>query len=430
MRLLAFALALMTALTSFGINYADSVKVCFRVGQRQYDPSLGDNRILMDDFLAKVRHEASGNNIESIVVRGYASPEGGAKANERLAHNRCLTIADYIASNTGIERNLIHEKPMGVDWSELRHLVAENPDVPSREKILEILDNTPVWIFSPDGKIIDSRKKQLMDLRGGRPYNWMLAHLFPQMRNAVAVMLYTKEQPKPLVSEVIVNDESSTVSETTVEQPETVVAETTTTIIDEPVEAEYAQVPIETPETPLEYKRLHFALKTNLLYDAALLPNLELEWLINDNWSVSVEGDVAWWKPSFTKVYRLAVVSPEVRYHIRPRAPWHGMYVGLFGGGGLYQLENGGDGYRGEGGMGGLSFGYMWPLGKHFSFDAEIGVGYLYSRYKVYQSLDGHKLYLRTKSLNYVGPLKLKFSIAWRFDIKTAKKLEKVSSTL
>ncbi|MDE6008228.1 MAG: DUF3575 domain-containing protein, partial [Muribaculaceae bacterium] len=57
-----------------------------------------------------------------------------------------------------------------------------------------------------------------------------------------------------------------------------------------------------------------------------------------------------------------------------------------------------------------------------------VGAGYMHTRYKVYRSVDDHKLYMSTKSLNYFGPLKLKFSIAWRFDIMT--KTIKVNSTL
>lgn len=166
------------------------------------------------------------------------------------------------------------------------------------------------------------------------------------------------------------------------------------------------------------------AIKTNLLYDAALMPNLEVEWLMNRHWSVGIEGDVAWWKPASNKVYRLAMISPEVKYHINPKGAWRGLYAGAFAGGGLYQLERPHhDGYRGEGGMAGLSLGYVWTLGRHLLMEAGIGAGYMYTRYKVYESRDGHKLYMRTKNLNYVGPLKLKLSIAWRFDImnKTVK---------
>lgn len=432
MRLLAFALAVMATFASFGINLADSVTVYFRVGHRQFDPALGENRQVMDSFIAKVRDKAATGDIERIVVRGYASPDGNDKINELLAQNRCTAIADYISEHAGVSRKLIEESPEGVSWSELRRLVAENADVPSREKIIDILDNTPLWIFNPEGKVIGGRKKQLMDLQGGRTYNWMLVNLFPRMRNVVALTLCLKEQPAPVAPVAAGDDVSSSVPMTAIMQSAPTDDRSSSSRAEEAAATDSIQAATAADETApvieYDYHPHHFALKTNLLFDAVLMPNLELQWLINDNWSVSVEGNVAWWKPRYNKVYRLAVISPEVRYHIRPRGPMHGMYVGLFGGGGLYQLENGGDGYRGEGGMGGVSFGYMWPIGKHFSLEAGIGAGYMSTRYKVYENRDGHKLYMRTKSLNYFGPLKLKFSIAWRFDIMT--KTVKDNSTL
>lgn len=178
---------------------------------------------------------------------------------------------------------------------------------------------------------------------------------------------------------------------------------------------------IEASKESYKSRPLHFAVKTNMLLDAALMPNIELQWLVNDKWSAALEADVAWWKPEYKKVYRLAIISPEVRYHFRQRAQWHGMYVGAFAGGGIYQLEWKHDGYKGEGFMAGISFGYMWPIRKNLSLEAGIGAGYMHTRYKVYESLDGHKLYMRTKSLNYFGPLKLRLSIAWRFDILKKK---------
>lgn len=410
MRLLAFSLAVIVAFASFGINPADSVKVLFRVGQSQYDPALGENRQKMDGFLDKVRGAMADGNMDRIVVRGYASPDGLNSFNDRLAHDRCVSIADYIVANTGLNRNLVEEKSEGIAWGELRRMVAETPGVPSRDKILDILDNTPLWIFGKDGKITGGRKKQLMELQGGRPYNWMLVNLFPQLRNALGVMLCIKEEPQPVAP---ATDEKKN-------EPTPVVVPDSTETTPAPVEVENAE--------EIEERRHHFALKTNLLYDAALMPNLEFEWLINHNWSVGIEGDVAWWKPKETKVYRLAIISPEIRYHIKPRAPWQGMYAGVFAGGGLYQLQHGIKGYRGEGGMGGVSFGYTWLIGKHFFFEAGIGVGYLYTRYKVYEYMDSHRVYMRTKTLNYFGPLKLKLSIAWRFDI--VNKTIKVKSPL
>ncbi|MDE6286949.1 MAG: DUF3575 domain-containing protein, partial [Muribaculaceae bacterium] len=179
-------------------------------------------------------------------------------------------------------------------------------------------------------------------------------------------------------------------------------------------------------------KLRNFALKTNLLYDAALMPNLELQWQFCRHWSVALEGDVAWWsRPSANKYYRLAVISPEVRYHIAPRGILHGMYAGVFAGGGWYQLSNGkneGKGNHGEGYMAGLSFGYMWPISRCLSLEAGVGAGFMHARNREYLPVGDHKLYLRTKSINYFGPLKLKLSIAWRFGIND--KTYKVNSAL
>ena len=421
MRLLAFVLAVMATFTSFGINHADSVNVIFRTGHRQFDPSLGENRLMMDSFIAKVREAADNGDIERIVVRAYASPDGTSKANELLARHRCDAISDYIIQQSGVNANLIQRIPEGIAWDGLKQLVIQNTETPSRNAILDILDNTPVWVYDSHGKVIDGRKSRLMSLGRGLPYRWMEKNLFPQLRNALAVTMVTK-QPTPPEAETLPSDPASEILQIT-EDPGNKAMEDYSDISEKPdtisrhVEPEYI------------YSVKHrFALKTNLLYDAILFPNLELEWLFNKNWSVALEGDVAWWKPDFTHVYRLAIISPEARYHIRPRAPWHGMYVGLFVGGGLYQLENGGNGYHGEGGMGGVSFGYMWPIGKHFSLEAGIGAGYMSTRYKIYENRDNHKLYMRTKTLNYFGPLKLKFSIPWRFAIMT--KNVKVNSTL
>lgn len=416
--IIAYILTVFSAFAAFGQVPTDSVKVYFNISNGTFDTSLGGNDASMKDFVDKVRAASADGSLDSIVVRGYASPDGPFSLNRQLSDERCRSVEDYIVEHTGISRSMVIAKPEGVAWDELRRMVADTPDVPSRDKILDIIDNTPIWIKSPEGKIVGGRKKQLMDLDGGRTYKWMFDNLFPLMRNAVAVTLCFKEKPGP-EPQVVTDD----VAERTVENTDSAdVTVSGTSVANENI------IPDKAVGVEYEYHPHHFALKNNFLYDAVLLPNLEVEWLFNDKWSVAVEGDVAWWKPKETRVYRLAVVSPEVRYHINPRALWHGMYVGLFVGGGLYQLENGGDGYHGEGGMGGVSFGYMWPIGRHLSLEAGIGAGYMFTRYKVYESRDGHKLYMRTKTLNYFGPLKLKLSIAWRFDIMT--KTVKVNSTL
>ncbi len=163
-----------------------------------------------------------------------------------------------------------------------------------------------------------------------------------------------------------------------------------------------------------EYKTTPWSLKTNLLYDVLLMPSLELEYHINRHWSVNVEGNMAWWHNDRKhRYYQLATISPEGRFWFKTKGLRHGHYVGLFVGGGWYDLENGGRGYQGEMEYAGLSYGYMFPIGKHFSMEAGIGLGYMNTKYAEYLPMDGHYVFQQAKRMNYFGPLKLKLAVGW-----------------
>lgn len=427
-------ITVLIAISVFGNTPADSVKVYFRVGQYSFDPAFRSNREEMENFINTVSQAKVEDNIKSIIVNGYASPDGTSTVNEKLSLLRCENIADYVARHTGVDRNVIETAAEGIAWNELRRMVEENPNVPQREKVLEILDNTPIWIFDKEGKIISGRKAQLMSLSRGEPYRWMLEHLFPELRNAVGVTIFLKSDHKNLKEDrdiansdynnkpfhPLIIDETSPddagYRPATNNYPYTTNDTIETNVTTSIYETNENDVPKIT-KTANDSEAIHrFALKTNLLYDAALLPDLELEWMINKNWSVAINGDLAWWKNETKhKYYNLAMVSAEGRRWFAVKKPWHGFYAGVFAGIGKYDFENKAKGYMGEGAMGGISAGYMFPIGKYFSLEAGLGVGYMHTRYKEYYPVDGHYVYQRTKSLNYFGPLKLKLAIAWRF---------------
>ena len=162
------------------------------------------------------------------------------------------------------------------------------------------------------------------------------------------------------------------------------------------------------------YVETPWYIKSNLLYDAVLMPSLEVEYRFSEHWSAAVEGNMAWWHNNGKhKYYQLATIIPEAGYWFKPQGKRRGHYLGLFGGGGWYDLENGGRGYKGEGGMVGLSYGYMFPIGKYFALEAGLGVGFMTAKYEEYLPIDGHYVYQQTERTNYFGPLKLKFAFVW-----------------
>ncbi|MDE6010589.1 MAG: DUF3575 domain-containing protein [Muribaculaceae bacterium] len=439
MKLIAFVVAVLVTFASFGSNDADSVKVYFRAGQRQFDPTLGENREKMDRFMQALNTYVK-SDIESIVVRSYTSPDGTSSFNETLARQRCDSIAAYIVANSGLSRSLIHTIPEGIAWNALLQLVKQDPRVPDRGAVLDILENTPVWVFDANGKVVDGRKSRLMSLDRGLPYNWMLKNLFPQLRNAVAISVVMKSVQSKASEPSEKSDNHEPCDSNEIYDDSCPMDSIQSSELSDPFEPTELSEPSDlldnsdsfdssaTSGEMASWTEDHFAVKTNLLYYAVLMPNLEVEWRFSKRWSVALEGDVAWYgrNTSFHK-YRIAIVTPEVRYRVRPREAWRGLYVGVFIGPGVYDLENGGNGYRGEGVMTGVSLGYSWPIARRLSLEAALGVGYLYTRYKEYKPFDGHFLYQRTKDLNYFGPLKLKLSLVWRFGHRRAPLIQRES---
>lgn len=409
---LLFALACTEAWSQ---SRSDSARIYYRQGYRHVDPRYRDNRTELDRFIRLLREEYTAGRLEGVEIRSWASPEGVTRLNNRLSERRADSLKSYLVRHASIPDSLVSVRGEGIAWEMLREMVATTPDLPYQEEVLHILDHTPIYIYGPTGRIVDGRKKQLMDLRGGRPYNYMLEHIFPDLRTSLSVVCHRK--PTPVVTEATSEptEELLPEKEPIAEQPDTVVLHP-----QQPVPASDVAAEAEpTPRQPALPERL--AIKTNLIYDAILMPSLEVEYRITDRWTVNLEGDVAWWSNDAKhKFYQIATISPEGRWWFgqKKASPWHGHYVGLFGSFSWYDLENTGRGYQGEAEMVGISYGYMFPIGKRLSLEAGIGVGYMHSKYEEYLPvpyLGGtHYVYQQTSRLNYFGPLKLKLNLVWR----------------
>ena len=111
------------------------------------------------------------------------------QANEQLAARRAEELKAYLVREGNVPPHLIEHHAEGVAWNMLREQVVAS-DMAGRNEVLDILDHTPLWIYDDKGHIVDGRKKQLMDLQKGKPYNYMLEHFFPDLRNSVNITLY------------------------------------------------------------------------------------------------------------------------------------------------------------------------------------------------------------------------------------------------
>ena len=169
-------------------------------------------------------------------------------------------------------------------------------------------------------------------------------------------------------------------------------------------------------------------IKTNLLYDAALSPNLGVEIGLAPRWSLDISGNVNFWTIDDHK-WKHWIAQPEARYWFCER--FAGNFLGFHAIGGQYnfgnidfggynflgtdlkQLEN----HRLQGWMAGagIAYGYSWILGKHWNFEAEIGIGWIYTRYDRFICGECGAKDQSNKVHNYVGPTKAALNIVYLF---------------
>ena len=372
----------------------DTLSVYFRKGVAEVDTSFYTNAKVLDSIVGIVSR-SSGNSPFGMRLDGYASVEGSIAFNMRLSAERTEALLSYIEKRTGVllgGREDVLCEGMGVDWEGFETLLEDGEQFPYSERALSIVRNTPQWILR-DGRVVGGRKKSLMDLNGGRTFNYMMDNLFPQLRRVDVVVSYA-----PLPQVTALPFEAGGIFR---------------------MEGDTLAAPLMRP-AGVHIPLYRMALKTNLLADVALMPSLEAEYLISRSWSVAAHGAAAWWsRDAVHKYYQVAVIYPEARWWFKTREPWHGHYLGLFAGGSWYDLENGGRGYQGEAGFVGLSYGYMMPVGKRLSMEFGLGAGYMFTEYEEYLPVPymggTHYVYQQTSRMHYFGPLKLKVALAWRF---------------
>lgn len=170
------------------------------------------------------------------------------------------------------------------------------------------------------------------------------------------------------------------------------------------------------------------AIKTNILYDATSTINIGAEFGLSPKWTLDISGNYNPWTFSNNKKWKHWLIQPEARYWFCNKMMGH--FVGFHLVGGQYNIggfntkihflgtdwrklkENRFEGWMAGAGIG---YGYNWALSKHWGLEAEIGLGYVFSRYSTFDCAGcGEKLNSGQKH-NYVGPTKAAVNLIYVF---------------
>ena len=170
------------------------------------------------------------------------------------------------------------------------------------------------------------------------------------------------------------------------------------------------------------------AIKSNLLSDAFLNPNLGIEVGLAPKWTLDLTGQLNGWSLSHNRRWKHWAVQPEARYWFCDRFSGHFLGAHLHGGqyniGGIDGRINflGTDArklkdtrYQGWFAGIGVAYGYAWILGRHWNVEAEIGLGYSYTRYDRFRCAGCGKKTETGRTHHYVGPTKAAINLVYLF---------------
>lgn len=367
---------------------------------------------LQEDYLdnalqmARIRRVLSASpRIDSIAIYAYASPEGNPRGNELLAKKRAEVARDFILANLPNDSVLLPQNiilhPMGENWDGLYKELDANYHQPNRDRVMKIMRaDIPT----------ETKKWRLRQLDNGVTYSWIIKHHMPPLRLATWVCVYVK------IPEFVADSVRTQASLQLFSL--------------EPIDSLESPYKVE-PESPRSFK---WAVKTNMLYDVALVPNLGVEFHLGRNFSLHANWHYAWWN---TKSWFWRTYGGEVALRMwlgkQARKKFlSGHHIGLYGQLLTYDFLVGKTGYmsadphetlfdRPQYAFG-LEYGYSLPITKCLNIDFGIGVGYMKGVYNEYRHIDDCYVWQQRVNRKFIGPTKAEISLVWRLDWNTTKK--------
>jgi hypothetical protein len=381
----------------------------FRVNSTTLEKDYMDNARSLEIIGRTFRNREVLASLEYIVITAAASPEGNTAANEKLARERALALKSYIMWQFPfMDRDIIYTFSIGEEWSGLRELVDRDYLTPYRQEVLSVLD-------SPRSN--EAKKTALKSIGGGAVWRYLNENMFPRLRGGAALSMHYKAEPEPtiIVQEKLRVD--TVYVDRLVEVP---------TVVETPAPEPVVEPEVEpVKEEPAIEKRPLFALKTNLLFDAASALNIGIEVPMGKSWSLAGEWIFPWWLYE-KKQYALEVgnANVDIKYWLGNRDTRKlltGWFVGVGAGMGSYDLEWGDRGNQGEFWHAGAIGGFAHPISKNGNWRMEysLGVGYMQSKYRDYvpefdtENNEWDLMYQKSGVFRWIGPTQARISLVW-----------------
>lgn len=359
-------------------NLNDDAQVNFIINEATLRSDFNGNQDYMDKISARLDEVFTDPTIrlQHITIKGFASPDGPYKRNVWLAQNRADILREFISQRYSIPTYIIDTQSEPEDWEGMEQRIINTSDanLPHKAAILEVIHSN---------KNLDVKERIIRGFK--KDFAYMKDHILPPLRRSEFYIDYIKD--------------NTFIETDTIKQPE---------------------VPVDTVvPAPVEKKPFYMAVKTNLLYDAVVVPNIGVEFYLGKQWSVFGDWHYIWlYSDTRHRYWQGYGGYAGVRKYFGQAAEEHpltGHHLGLYGMMLTYDIEFGGRGYQQPkwGFGGGVEYGYSLPIARRFNLDFSLGVGYMNGKYYEYLPQDGHYVWQSTHKRHWFGPTKASISLKW-----------------
>lgn len=152
------------------------IDIDYLVNSSDVIPSFRNNQYkidMLDKELRSLFFDRQTDLRIDILIKGYASPEGNYEKNLTLSKQRSENFKKFLINKYGLyELASLSTQGMGEDWDGLRRAIeASNMDF--KFEVLNIIDRVSIF---------EGREQQLMNLKGGKPYKYILNTFYPYLR--------------------------------------------------------------------------------------------------------------------------------------------------------------------------------------------------------------------------------------------------------
>lgn len=158
-----------------------TARLQFNINKANINTNLGNNNAELDKMRKTIDLVKNDQDVHitSIILHGYASPDGSYANNEKLAENRTKAVFDYLNGKYPLQTKLFHFSSTAEDWQGVHNYV-ENHTIPQKETVQNIINSN----MQPD------EKERAIAMKTGEAHRYLINNVYPSLRRTEYTIHY------------------------------------------------------------------------------------------------------------------------------------------------------------------------------------------------------------------------------------------------